>query len=96
MRDMSANESCVVVLNRSGVEVSVPAGEVLLEVAEDEGVDPPSLCRGGSCGTCKVLLRSGEPSIDTLHALSEKERRAGWILACSARTVPGGRIVLEA
>ena len=50
MRGMSANESCVVVFNRSGVEATVPPGEVLLEVAEDEGVDLPSLCRGGSCG----------------------------------------------
>lgn len=95
MRAMS-DEPCVVVFAKSGVEVSVPPDEVLLEIAEEQGVPIPSLCRGGSCGTCRALLRSGEPEIDTSHALSPKEVRAGWILTCSARTIPGGRIVLEA
>ena len=91
-----SDEPCVVVFAKSGIEVSAPPNAVLLEIAEEQGLPLPSLCRGGSCGTCKLLLRSGKPSIDTTHALSTKEQRAGWILSCSARTVAGGRIVLEA
>jgi len=87
---------CVVRFERSGVEVEVGPGEVLLEVAEDHGVDVPSLCRGGTCGTCKVQLLSGRPQIDTLYALNAAQRQAGWILTCSARTVAGERIVLDA
>ena len=87
---------CVVYFARSGVEVTVPPGETLLDVAEAHGVKIAALCRGGTCGTCKVKLRSGTPAISTLKALNVRQRQAGIILSCSARTTPGQRIVIEA
>jgi len=87
---------CVVFFAKSKVEVTVPPGQVLLDVAEANGVALDALCRGGTCGTCAVRLRSGSPSIVTLKALSARKRQAGWILSCSASTTPGQRIVLEA
>lgn len=86
---------CVVAFAKSNLEVEAREGEHLLEVAERAGVDIPSLCRGGTCATCKVRLVSGAPKIDTLYALNARQRQAGWILACSARAVPG-RVVLDA
>lgn len=86
---------CVVVFARSGVEVRARAGEMLLEVAERAGVDIPSLCRGGTCATCKVRLLEGAPRIDTVYALTRRQREQGYILTCSARAAPG-RIVLDA
>lgn len=86
---------CVVAFAKSNLEVEAREGEHLLEVAERAGVDIPSLCRGGTCATCKVRLVSGAPKIDTLYALNARQRQTGWILACSARAVPG-RIVLDA
>ncbi len=91
----ASNERCVVRFARTGLEVEVAPGEILLEVAEDHGVPLDSLCRGGTCGTCKARLLEGTPQIDTLYALSKREREAGWILTCSARTAPGQRIVLD-
>lgn len=81
---------------RSALEITVPAGATLLDLAEEHGVAIPSLCRGGSCGTCKVRLLAGHPKISTSHALSEEERAQGYILTCSARSVAGERIVLDA
>lgn len=92
---MSQDDECVVVFAVSGVEVRARPGELLLEVAERAGVDIPSLCRGGTCATCKVRVLEGAPAIDTLYALSKKQRQQGFVLTCSARAVPG-RIVLEA
>lgn len=89
-------QRCVIVFARSEVEVDAEPGQLLLEVAEAHDVELPSLCRGGSCGTCKVKLEGGEPQIDTAYALTAAQRRAGFILACSARTVAGQRIVLDA
>jgi ferredoxin len=80
----------------SKVEVTVPPGEVLLEVAEQHGVQIGSLCRGGTCGTCRVRLRSGSPFVSSTKALTLRHRQAGFILACSSRTVAGQRIVLDA
>lgn len=88
-------EECIVVFARSGVEVRARPGEILLEVAERAGVDIPSLCRGGTCATCKARLLEGTPQIDTLYALTKRHRAQGFILTCSARATPG-RIVLEA
>ena len=87
-------ERCEVVFRRSGVTVEARPGEVLLEVAERAGVPTTSLCRGGTCATCKARLLEGSPLIDTLYALSARQREAGWILTCSARARPG-RIVLD-
>lgn len=86
---------CVVVFARSGVEARAKPGEMLLEVAERAGVDIPSLCRGGTCATCKTRLLEGAPKIDTLYALTRRQRDQGYILTCSARATPG-RIVLDA
>ncbi len=94
---MSAEETpCVVYFATSDVEVTVPSNEVLLEVAEKHGVELGSLCRGGTCGTCRVRLRSGTPMVSSTKALTKKHRQAGFILACSAETAPGQRIVLDA
>jgi ferredoxin len=86
---------CIVSFRRSGKEVEAPAGQTLLEVAEVQGVKLGALCRGGTCGTCRALLVSGSPAIDTLYALTKRQRSAGWILTCSARTVAGQRLVLD-
>jgi len=84
------------VFARSQVEVQVPPGRILLEVAEEHGIPIDSLCRGGTCGTCKTRLLAGQPSVSTWRALSEAERDAGFVLTCSAVTTPGQRIVLDA
>lgn len=86
---------CVVAFKVSGREVEVPAGQLLLEVAEAAGIPVASLCRGGSCGTCRARLVAGSPVIESSHGLRKAQRDAGWILTCCARTVPGQRIVLD-
>ncbi|MBL4849904.1 MAG: 2Fe-2S iron-sulfur cluster binding domain-containing protein [Planctomycetes bacterium] len=86
---------CVVAFARLGREVEVAAGELLLEVLEQAGVAIASLCRGGSCGTCRVRLLAGAPVIESRHGLRQDQREDGWILTCCARTVPGQRIVLD-
>lgn len=86
---------CVVAFRKSQREVTVPPGEVLLEVAEAHGIPLDSLCRGGTCGTCRARLIAGSPRLESLYALRKFEREEGWILTCCARTVAGQRIVLD-
>ena len=90
---MDASPPCTVLFVRSDVEVEARVGENLLDVADRAGVRIDSVCRGGTCGTCRVMLRSGAPELDDTKALSGKQRRAGWILACSAYVQPGRTIV---
>nr|WP_317619605.1 2Fe-2S iron-sulfur cluster-binding protein [Ancylothrix sp. D3o] len=71
------------------------SGESILELVERAGVELPSSCRGGNCGTCKQQLLEGNVEYDSeLPALSVSERQQGIILACSAR--PVGKVVIDA
>jgi len=84
-----------IVLAKSGKEIAGNSGESILEIVERAGVELPSSCRGGNCGTCKQQLLEGNVEYDSeLPALSISERQQGIILACSAR--PVGKVVIDA
>ena len=42
-----------------------------------------------------MRLLEGQPQLDSVYALNDTERALGWILACSARTRAGDRVVLD-
>jgi ferredoxin len=66
---------------KSGSQVPVQAGQTLLEAAEDAGVDVPSLCRAGVCGTCRVQVTAGDVNCESTM-LGDDDREAGYVLAC--------------
>lgn len=57
--------------------------QLLLDQAEQAGVDIPYSCRGGQCGACKVKLVEGEVMTLNDQGLSDAEIEQGYILACS-------------
>ncbi|WP_416148520.1 flavin reductase family protein [Pseudomonas sp. KU26590] len=57
----AATEAVPVLFERSAKQARwQPAGGSLLELAESRGLNPEFSCRGGSCGTCKTRLISGQ------------------------------------
>lgn len=57
----AATTSVPVLFNRSAKEARwMPEGGSLLELAESRGLRPEFSCRGGSCGTCRTRLISGQ------------------------------------
>jgi len=57
----AASEPVPVLFATSAKEARwVPGGGTLLELAEARGLTPEFSCRGGSCGTCKTRLISGQ------------------------------------
>jgi ferredoxin-NADP reductase len=64
------------------VAFPVAADESLLQAARRAGLDLPSGCEVGSCGTCRVRVLSGSVTCD---GLSAAEREAGLALACVGR-----------
>ena len=72
-------------LARSGLSLDVPSGKSLLETLRENGVDLPSSCEQGACGTCRISVLSGE----TLHQdvyLNDAERSRGdCIMSCVSR-----------
>lgn len=88
----AATEAVPVVFERSAKEARwQPAGGTLLELAESRGLSPEFSCRGGSCGTCKTRLISGQVH----YPVPPSERPApDHVLICCA--VPAsGPLVLD-
>jgi 3-ketosteroid 9alpha-monooxygenase subunit B len=69
-----------------GVEraVPVPPGQTLMEAATAAGIELPSICRQGNCGSCAAVLLQGEVAMPECKGLSLRDRQAGMILACQA------------
>jgi ferredoxin len=79
---------------RSDSSAKIPDNENLLAFCDSLAKPQiPALCRGGSCGTCKVRLIAGRVELETTKALRPGEQEAGWILACSTRV--RGDIILD-
>ena len=78
----AATTSVPVVFERSAKEARwQPDGGTLLELAESRGLRPEFSCRGGSCGTCKTRLISGQVNYPQPPAEVPDE---GHVLICCA------------
>ncbi|MCC0177397.1 FHA domain-containing protein [Waterburya agarophytonicola K14] len=85
----AASSGPMVVLAKSGQEISCDGEEAILDVAEGEGADLPFGCRMGACGACKVKKVSGDVVYD-----DDVDCEDGFIYTCVAR--PVNRVVIEA
>ncbi|MGV8920692.1 MAG: pyridoxamine 5'-phosphate oxidase family protein [Pseudomonas sp.] len=90
----AASEPVKVVFSTSAKEARwEPGGGTLLELAESRGLNPEFSCRGGSCGTCKTRMISGQVHYLNMPAdpLPDDE-----VLICCAVPAQGGEaLVLE-
>ncbi|PRI10411.1 hypothetical protein B4915_12105 [Leucobacter massiliensis] len=88
------DEAFTVELVESGIEVEVPPDRSILEVVREAGVDVPSSCEEGTCGTCETPVIDGEPDHRD-SVLSELEREmGGTMMICVSRSC-GRRLVIE-
>ena len=65
-----------IALARSAMTLHVPAGQTILEVMREAGVDMPSSCEQGACGTCLATVMEGEPDHQDVY-LNDTEKRRG-------------------
>jgi ferredoxin-NADP reductase/predicted pyridoxine 5'-phosphate oxidase superfamily flavin-nucleotide-binding protein len=90
----AATTSVPVVFQRSAKEARwQPEGGSLLELAESRGLRPEFSCRGGSCGTCKTRLLSGQVHYPLPPAEVPDD---GHVLICCAIPAQGAQpLVLD-
>jgi ferredoxin len=90
----AATTSVAVVFERSAKEARwQPNGGSLLELAESRGLNPEFSCRGGSCGTCKTRLISGQVNYPQPPAEVPDD---GHVLICCAIPAQGSQpLVLD-
>ena len=66
--------------------ITVERGETVLQAALRHGIEFPSSCRVGGCGTCKCRLTAGtvKELTETGYLLTADEIDQGYILACQS------------
>lgn len=64
-----------------------PAGQRMLDVMIDAGIDAPYSCREGVCGACACRLVSGEVEMAHNEVLEEADLADGYVLACQSRAL---------
>ncbi len=64
-----------------GGDMDIP----ILELAEEVGIEIPSSCRAGTCGTCRAMKIKGEVECEDTPGLTDVDREAGYILTCVSR-----------
>jgi phthalate 4,5-dioxygenase reductase component len=70
-------------LARSGDVLDIGTNRTILEAMREHGLDVPSSCETGTCGTCRTKLLSGEADHRDL-VLAEHERK-DTIMICVSR-----------
>ncbi|MDX0499306.1 Rieske 2Fe-2S domain-containing protein [Sinorhizobium medicae] len=88
------SSSFEVALARSCVTLQVTAGKTILETMREAGIDMPSSCEQGACGTCLATVIEGEPDHQDVY-LNDAERKSGTkIMTCVSRA-RSARLVLD-
>jgi len=77
---------------QSNTIVAFFEGQSLLEVAEKYGINIPSSCRQGQCGTCATRLLSGEVQMDHEDGLDPALKAKGYVLTCVGRAIGDVRL----
>jgi ferredoxin-NADP reductase len=72
----------------------LPPDRVILDVADEIGVEIDNSCRVGTCGTCRVKLLSGQVAMAVEEGLEPGDKEKNIILACQAKST--GNVVVEA
>lgn len=74
---------------RSSVVYVDPAGPSILDYARTVRSEVPFACKGGMCATCKAVVVEGEVVMDKNYALTDEERKAGFVLTCQSHPSSG-------
>ncbi len=89
-----AAAQAIVVLDGKQHEVSIGAGEAVLDAALEAGLDLPYSCKGGVCSTCRAKVLEGRVTMERNFGLTDDEVARGFVLTCQSHPV-SERLVLS-
>jgi len=79
-------EKCTVIFEPEEKKVAVTSGTNLLEASQKADIYINASCNGkGSCGKCKLIIKSGKVESENTSLLSDKEKKGGYVLACQSK-----------
>lgn len=79
-------------LAKTGTTLDVPADKSILEVLRANGLDVPSSCETGTCGTCRVKVLAG--AVDHRDLVLSHAEKADTMMICVSRA-KGDEITLD-
>ncbi|SPB13917.1 ferredoxin [Caballeronia novacaledonica] len=83
-RENTSSETAFTVrLARSGGCVTVAPGETILDALRANGIDTPSSCEAGTCGSCRTRLLAGEA--DHRDFVLDDDEQTSEIMICVSR-----------
>src|SRR3546814_14733996 len=88
-----AGAAAIIGFSLSGIEAQCQETDTILEVARASGLNIPSACQFGVCGTCKIRKLKGEVHMVHNGGITDREIDQGYSLACCSR--PPGRVAVE-
>ena len=83
-----------VIFEGAGISARCAQADTVLNVARGAGLNIPSGCQFGICGTCKIRKLSGEVHMVHNGGISEDDVAEGYILACCSH--PIGKVTVAA
>ena len=83
-----------VVLDRSGISLTVQPGQSILDAVAAAGVAVPSSCQEGTCGTCETEVLEGEPEHRDSVLTPADRARNDCMMICISRA-RSERLVLD-
>lgn len=85
--DSETNEIVNIHVEQGGQTYCVTgqSDQYLLDAMIAHGLNVPSSCRSGNCGTCLCTLEEGSAILSENTVLDDDDVEEGWILACRAR-----------
>jgi tetrachlorobenzoquinone reductase len=94
LEDADRSGGFVVDLARSNRSLLVKEGQSILECLLEAGLDIPSSCRDGVCGTCETVVLGGIPDHRDAY-LSPEEQQAGDRIMVCCSGCKGDRLILD-
>ena len=78
----------------SGKTIAAEKDKSILQSLKEAGIFLNSSCGGkGTCGKCRVIIKSGTADVHSQMKLSQEEIREGYALAC--KTIPSGDLLVD-
>jgi ferredoxin-NADP reductase len=83
----STGGSFEVIAEASGKRITVPAGVSIVSALEEAGIEIPTSCEEGVCGTCETRILAGIPEHNDSVLDNEERARNDVMMVCVSRAL---------